>query len=107
MTILDIIGIMYFWDLSLDSVNAVNLVLAVGFSVDYTAHIAHCFMVPFFSNFCVLKEKEREREKEGERKEKERGRNSNSNKPKTNNPILASTRNKTRESSKDPWNNWN
>jgi len=45
MTIVDIIGIMYFWDLTLDSVTAVNLVLAVGFSVDYTAHIAHCFMV--------------------------------------------------------------
>ena len=49
LTIADIIGIMYWWGLSLDSVTSVNLVLAVGFSVDYSAHIAHNFMVFLFS----------------------------------------------------------
>lgn len=35
----------YFWDLSIDTVAVINLVLAVGLSVDYAAHVGHSFMI--------------------------------------------------------------
>ena len=41
---IDILGLMYFWGLSIDSVCVVNLVLAIGLAVDYTVHIAHVFI---------------------------------------------------------------
>lgn len=44
-TLLDIAGVMYLWGIVIDSVAVVNLILAVGLSVDYSAHIGHCFMV--------------------------------------------------------------
>eukprot|EP00904_Undaria_pinnatifida_P001827 jgi/Undpi1/11645/HiC_scaffold_36.g13940.m1 len=45
LTIVDVLGIMYFWDLSIDTVAVINLVLAVGLSVDYAAHVGHSFMI--------------------------------------------------------------
>jgi predicted RND superfamily exporter protein len=44
LTIVDILGLMYVWGLYIDTVAVINLVLAVGLSVDYSAHVAHCFM---------------------------------------------------------------
>ncbi|CAM9219494.1 unnamed protein product [Ectocarpus sp. 6 AP-2014] len=44
-TIVDVLGIMYYWGLSIDTIAVINLVLAVGLSVDYAAHVAHSFMV--------------------------------------------------------------
>eukprot|EP00903_Cladosiphon_okamuranus_P017671 g16272.t1 len=44
-TIVDVLGIMYFWGLAIDTVAVINLVLAVGLSVDYAAHVAHSFMI--------------------------------------------------------------
>jgi len=41
----DILGLMNMWDLTIDSVSIIQLVLAVGLSVDYSAHIAHAFVV--------------------------------------------------------------
>jgi hypothetical protein len=41
---IDLLGLMYFWGLSIDSVCVVNLVLAIGLAVDYTMHIAHVFI---------------------------------------------------------------
>lgn len=38
-----VIGFMTFWGVSLESVSLVNLVLCIGFSVDFTAHIAYAF----------------------------------------------------------------
>jgi len=40
----DIAGSLYYWDLSINTVTAVLLVLVVGLSVDYAAHVAHAFM---------------------------------------------------------------
>merc|ERR1712137_1414500 len=40
-----ILGYMAHWDLDFNSVTAINLVLAVGLAVDYSAHIAHSFLV--------------------------------------------------------------
>lgn len=41
---MDIAGSLYYWDLSINTVTAVLLVLVVGLSVDYAAHVAHAFM---------------------------------------------------------------
>jgi predicted RND superfamily exporter protein len=40
-----ILGYMSHWNLDFNSVTAINLVLAVGLAVDYSAHIAHSFLV--------------------------------------------------------------
>lgn len=43
-TLVDICGFMYFWDLSIDTIISTILVIALGFAVDYAAHIGHAFM---------------------------------------------------------------
>ena len=42
--IIEILGFMYFLNIAIDSVSVINIVLAVGLSIDYSAHIGHCFM---------------------------------------------------------------
>ena len=41
---IDILGLMYLWGLSIDSVAIINLVLAIGLAVDYSVHVAHAFV---------------------------------------------------------------
>lgn len=41
---MDVAGLLYYWKLSINTVTAVLLVLVVGLSVDYSAHVAHAFM---------------------------------------------------------------
>merc|ERR1719424_947553 len=41
---IDILGLMWLWGLTIDSVAIINLVLAIGLAVDYSVHIAHAFM---------------------------------------------------------------
>ena len=36
---------MHFWGLTIDVISCVNLVIAVGLCIDYSAHVAHCFLV--------------------------------------------------------------
>ena len=43
MVDVDILGLMYMWGLTIDSVTIINLVLAVGLAVDYSAHIGRAF----------------------------------------------------------------
>jgi Niemann-Pick C1 protein len=43
--IIEILGFMYAAGIVIDSVSVINIVLAVGLSVDYSAHVGHCFMV--------------------------------------------------------------
>lgn len=43
--IIEILGAMYFWGLVIDNVSVINLTLAVGLAVDYSAHVGHCFML--------------------------------------------------------------
>ena len=38
-------GWLYYVDLTFNTVTAINMVLAVGIAVDYSAHIAHSFLV--------------------------------------------------------------
>ncbi|KAL1528326.1 hypothetical protein AB1Y20_009680 [Prymnesium parvum] len=42
---IDILGLMRMWGLGIDSVTIINLVLAVGLAVDYSAHLTHAFVV--------------------------------------------------------------
>ena len=41
----ELFGLMVVWDVSLNSVSMINLVMAIGFAVDYSAHIAHAYVV--------------------------------------------------------------
>jgi len=43
--ITEILGFMFAAGLVIDSITVVSVVLAVGLSVDYSAHVGHCFMV--------------------------------------------------------------
>ncbi|KAK7152398.1 hypothetical protein R3I93_010571 [Phoxinus phoxinus] len=42
--IVGVAGFMAFWDVSLDSVSMINLVICIGFSVDFSAHISYAFV---------------------------------------------------------------
>ena len=40
---IDLLGLMYLWGLTIESISIINLVLAIGLSVDYSVHLAHAF----------------------------------------------------------------
>ena len=39
------VGILHFWGITVDTLSCINIVLAIGLCVDYSAHIAHAFIV--------------------------------------------------------------
>lgn len=41
----ELFGIMYLWNVSLNTVSMIIIVMGIGFAVDYSAHIAHAFVV--------------------------------------------------------------
>ena len=43
--ICELFGLMVIWDVSLNAVSMINLVMAIGFAVDYSAHIAHAYVM--------------------------------------------------------------
>ena len=43
--ICELFGLMVMWNVSLNSVSMINLVMAIGFAVDYSAHIAHAYVM--------------------------------------------------------------
>ncbi|XP_058452330.1 NPC intracellular cholesterol transporter 1 isoform X2 [Malaya genurostris] len=45
MIVINIGGLMYHWDISLNAVSLVNLVMAVGISVEFCSHLVHSFSV--------------------------------------------------------------
>lgn len=45
MIVIDILGFMALWDISINAVTLVNLVMAVGISVEFCAHITRAFAV--------------------------------------------------------------
>lgn len=38
-------GLVYFWNETLNSVTIVQIIVAIGLSVDYSAHIAHHYLI--------------------------------------------------------------
>ena len=40
----EVAGFMYLWGLTIDTVTCIQLVLAIGLAVDYSAHIGHTYM---------------------------------------------------------------
>ncbi|KAK7485656.1 hypothetical protein BaRGS_00023105, partial [Batillaria attramentaria] len=45
MIICDLLGLMYLWDISLNAVSLVNLIMAVGISVEFCSHVTRAFAV--------------------------------------------------------------
>lgn len=43
-TVIGVTGVMWVWGLTVDTVSCIAIVLAIGLSVDYAAHIAHAFL---------------------------------------------------------------
>ena len=43
--ICELFGLMVIWDVSLNVVSMINLVMAIGFAVDYSAHVAHAYVM--------------------------------------------------------------
>jgi len=41
---IDLIGMMYLWDINFNALSVVNLVMAIGISVEFCVHISHAFM---------------------------------------------------------------
>ncbi|KAI5641695.1 patched family domain-containing protein [Phthorimaea operculella] len=39
-----VVGYMALWDINLDSISMINLIMCIGFSVDFTAHICYAYM---------------------------------------------------------------
>nr|KAG5702444.1 hypothetical protein BaRGS_027531 [Batillaria attramentaria] len=45
MILVGIFGFMYYWDISLSSITMIHLVMSVGFSVDFSAHVCSAYLV--------------------------------------------------------------
>ena len=45
LTLVDIVGFLHFWGITIDILSAVNIVLAIGLCVDYAVHIAHAYLM--------------------------------------------------------------
>lgn len=43
--IIDMVGIMYLWNIELNAISLVNLVIAIGISVEFCSHIARAFAI--------------------------------------------------------------
>lgn len=51
LTLVDIVGVLHFWDITIDTLSCINIVLAIGLCVDYSAHVAHAFIVSRGDNY--------------------------------------------------------
>jgi predicted RND superfamily exporter protein len=43
MVDINILGMLYFWDTTLNAITIANIVISIGIAVDYNSHIAHAF----------------------------------------------------------------
>lgn len=43
LSILDVVGLLYFWNVTISGVSTIYILICVGLAVDYSAHIAHMF----------------------------------------------------------------
>lgn len=44
MSVVEVVGFVYYWGLTIDSVVVIFVVISLGLSVDYSAHIAHGYL---------------------------------------------------------------
>lgn len=42
-TLIDLLGLMYFWGLTVEISSSIIVILAAGLAIDYSAHIGHTF----------------------------------------------------------------
>jgi Niemann-Pick C1 protein len=55
MTLIDVMGYMHFWGITIDVMSSVVIIISIGLCVDYSAHIAHAFLTEkgnFKPNYC-------------------------------------------------------
>jgi len=45
VTLIDIIGFLHFWNMTIDIISCINIVIAIGLCVDYSVHIGHAYMI--------------------------------------------------------------
>jgi len=45
LTLVDVVGTLHFWGVTIDVISCVNIILATGLCVDYSVHLAHSFSV--------------------------------------------------------------
>lgn len=43
LSIMDVVGLLHFWDVTISGVSTIYILICVGLAVDYSAHIAHMF----------------------------------------------------------------
>uniref|UniRef100_T1JV16 SSD domain-containing protein n=1 Tax=Tetranychus urticae TaxID=32264 RepID=T1JV16_TETUR len=43
--VINLMGMMYWWDISLNALSLVNLVMAAGISVEFCSHITHAYLL--------------------------------------------------------------
>ena len=45
LSLVDVVGVIHFWGLTIDTISCVSVVLVIGLCIDYSAHIGHAFIV--------------------------------------------------------------
>ena len=45
LSLVDVVGLIHFWGLTIDTISCVSVVLVIGLCIDYSAHIGHAFIV--------------------------------------------------------------
>ena len=45
ISLVDIVGFLHFWNITIDVISCINIVLSIGLCVDYSVHIGHGYLV--------------------------------------------------------------
>jgi predicted RND superfamily exporter protein len=45
LSVIDLVGFMHWWDVTISGVSTIYILISVGLAVDYSAHVAHMFVV--------------------------------------------------------------
>ena len=45
ISLVDIVGFLHFWDITIDIISCISIVLSIGLCVDYSVHIGHGYLV--------------------------------------------------------------
>lgn len=56
---LNLLAMIWYWNLELNFITVINLILAIGLAVDYSAHIAHTYNVTVSDYDCVTRRERR------------------------------------------------